>query len=171
MVFKRCLIGLQKGVSKRLKGHLLQAKKPLIRTLFMPFWFTDCEKLWQTEWDEKTEWHRDIYFNDIFLHEDKSDKTTNDTNCTKTEWHRDIYFKDIFLHEDWIDKTTNDTNCTKTEWYRDIYFNDIFLHEDRINKTTNYANDTNYITINISVIREIRSSYHKVQSSNLNVQR
>ena len=41
--------------------------------------------------------------------------------------------------------------------------------------TTNYANDTNYITISISVIREIRSSinssYHKVQSSMLKVQR
>ena len=31
--------------------------------------------------------------------------------------------------------------------------------------TTNFANDTNYIIINISVIREIRSSYHKVQCS------
>ena len=28
---KRCLIGLQKGVSKGLKGHLLQAKRALIR--------------------------------------------------------------------------------------------------------------------------------------------
>ena len=27
---KRCLIGLQKGVSKGLKGHLLQAKRALI---------------------------------------------------------------------------------------------------------------------------------------------
>ena len=77
----------------------------------MPDSFADCENIWQTEWDKKTEWHRDIYFNDIFLHEDRIDKTTND------------------------------------------------------------ANDTNYITINISVIREIRSSYHKVQSSNLKLQR
>ena len=114
----------------------MQAKKPLIRTLFVPDWLADCENIWQTEWDKKTEWHRDICFNDIFL------------------------------HEDWIDKTANDTNCTKTEWHRDIYFNDIFLHEDKSDKTTNYANDTNYITINISVIREIRSSYHKVQTSN-----
>ena len=30
--------------------------------------------------------------------------------------------------------------------------------------TTNYANDTNYIAISISVIREIRSSNHKVQN-------
>ena len=28
---KRCLIGLQKGVSKGLKGHLLQVKRALIR--------------------------------------------------------------------------------------------------------------------------------------------
>ena len=82
MVFKRCLIRFQKGVNKRLKGRLLQAKKPLIRTLFVPDWLADCENIWQTEWDKKTEWHRDIYFNDIFLHEDKSDKTTNDANCT-----------------------------------------------------------------------------------------
>ncbi len=30
VVFKRCLTGLQKGVSKGLKGHLLQAKWALI---------------------------------------------------------------------------------------------------------------------------------------------
>ena len=34
--FKRCLIRLQKGVNKRLKEHLLQTKKPLIRTQFVP---------------------------------------------------------------------------------------------------------------------------------------
>ena len=53
-------------------------------------------------------------------------------------------------------------------------------------KTTNYANDTNYLAIRISVIREIRShrkfqvqcsninvssSYHKVQNSKFKVQR
>ena len=43
MVFKRCLIGLQKGVSKGLKGHLLQAKRALIRIEFMPFLFSVCE--------------------------------------------------------------------------------------------------------------------------------
>ena len=37
--------------------------------------------------------------------------------------------------------------------------------------TTNYANDTNSLVIRIRAIREIRSSYHKVQSSNLKVQR
>jgi len=31
MVFKRCLIGLQKGVNKTSKGHLLEAKRALIR--------------------------------------------------------------------------------------------------------------------------------------------
>ena len=31
VVFKRCLNGLQKGVSNVLKGHLLQAKRALIR--------------------------------------------------------------------------------------------------------------------------------------------
>ncbi len=36
--------------------------------------------------------------------------------------------------------------------------------------TTNYANDTNSLAIMIRAIREIRSSYHKVQSSMLKVQ-
>ena len=31
MVRKRCLIGLQKGVNKTSKGHLLEAKRALIR--------------------------------------------------------------------------------------------------------------------------------------------
>ena len=31
LLFKRCLIGLQKGVSKGLKEHLLQAQRALIR--------------------------------------------------------------------------------------------------------------------------------------------
>ena len=39
MVSKRCLIGLQKGVSKGLKGHLLQAKRALIGSLLTPFLF------------------------------------------------------------------------------------------------------------------------------------
>ena len=37
--------------------------------------------------------------------------------------------------------------------------------------TVVYANDTNSLAIRIRAIREIRSSYHKVQSSNLKVQR
>ena len=37
--FKRCLIGLQKGVSKGLKGHLLQAKRALIESQLTPFYF------------------------------------------------------------------------------------------------------------------------------------
>ena len=37
--------------------------------------------------------------------------------------------------------------------------------------TTNYANDTNSLAIRIRTIREIRSSYHKVQSSMFKVQR
>ncbi|BBA29795.1 hypothetical protein PMEL_200319 [Prevotella melaninogenica] len=32
VVFKRCLVELQKGVSKSLKGHLLQAKRALIES-------------------------------------------------------------------------------------------------------------------------------------------
>ena len=36
---------------------------------------------------------------------------------------------------------------------------------------SNLANDTNYLAIGISVIREIRSSYHKVQNSKFRVQR
>ena len=31
MVCKRCLIGLQKGINKTSKGHLLEAKRALIR--------------------------------------------------------------------------------------------------------------------------------------------
>ena len=40
MGFERCLIGLQKGVSKGLKGHLLQAKRALIGSQLMPFSFS-----------------------------------------------------------------------------------------------------------------------------------
>ena len=34
--FQRCLSGLQKGVSKSRKGHLLQAKRALIRMQLSP---------------------------------------------------------------------------------------------------------------------------------------
>ena len=37
--FERCLIGLQKGVSKGAKGHLLQAKRALIGSQLTPFLF------------------------------------------------------------------------------------------------------------------------------------
>ena len=37
--FERCLIGLQKGVSKGLKEHLLQAKRALIESQLTPFLF------------------------------------------------------------------------------------------------------------------------------------
>ena len=40
MVFKRCLVRLQKGVSKTSKGHLLQAKRALIRMELTPFYFS-----------------------------------------------------------------------------------------------------------------------------------
>ena len=43
MQHKRCLIVLQKGVSKSLKGHLLQAKRALIQSQFMPFRFVVSE--------------------------------------------------------------------------------------------------------------------------------
>ena len=39
-ISKRCFIGLQKGVSKRLKGHLLQGKRALIRMELTPFDFS-----------------------------------------------------------------------------------------------------------------------------------
>ena len=40
VVSKRCLIVLQKGVSKGLKGHLLQAKRALIESQLTPFSFS-----------------------------------------------------------------------------------------------------------------------------------
>ena len=57
MLFKRCLLGLQKGVSKGLKGHLLQAKRALIRMELTPFYFSAFEFLLQyrvTEEDRVT---------------------------------------------------------------------------------------------------------------------
>ena len=47
--FKRCLIGLQKGVSWTSKGHLLQAKRALIASLFAVFTKVIYEKLGQNE--------------------------------------------------------------------------------------------------------------------------
>ena len=44
---KRCLIGLQKGVSNVAKGHLLQAKRALIASHFVVFIKAICEKLGQ----------------------------------------------------------------------------------------------------------------------------
>ena len=41
--FKRCLVRLQKGVSKGLKGHLLQAKRALIRMELTPYYFSRFE--------------------------------------------------------------------------------------------------------------------------------
>ena len=43
MGFKRCLVGLQKGVSKTSKGHLLQAKRALIESQLTPFYFSFFE--------------------------------------------------------------------------------------------------------------------------------
>ena len=40
VVFKRCLVRVEKGVSKGLKGHLLQAKRALIRMELTPFYFS-----------------------------------------------------------------------------------------------------------------------------------
>ena len=41
--FKRCLVRLQKGVSKSSKGHLLQAKRALIESQLTPFYFSDFD--------------------------------------------------------------------------------------------------------------------------------
>ena len=49
---KRCLIGLQKGVSKGLKGHLLQAKRALIERQFTHLRFSILELSFQ---DRRTE--------------------------------------------------------------------------------------------------------------------
>ena len=45
VVLKRCLIGLQKGVSNVLKGHLLQAKRALIERQKSIYWKRKWEKL------------------------------------------------------------------------------------------------------------------------------
>ena len=47
VVFKRCLIGLQKGVSKGLKEHLLQAQRVLVECRFIVFTQLVGEKLGQ----------------------------------------------------------------------------------------------------------------------------
>ena len=39
LVQKRCLIGLQKGVNKTSKGHLLQAERASFRPLKSMYWF------------------------------------------------------------------------------------------------------------------------------------
>ncbi len=43
VVSKRCLIRIRKGVSKGLKGHLLQAKRALIESQLTPFLFSVFE--------------------------------------------------------------------------------------------------------------------------------
>ena len=53
MEFKRCLIRLQKGVSKGLKGHLLEAKRALIASHFMVFTKSVCEKFGQNSHFQK----------------------------------------------------------------------------------------------------------------------
>ena len=41
--FKRCLLRVQKGVTKGLKGHLLQANRALIRMELTPSYFSRFE--------------------------------------------------------------------------------------------------------------------------------
>ena len=136
MVFKRCLIGLQKGVSKRLKGHLLQAKKPLIRTLFVPDWLADCENIWQTEWDKRQ--------NDIETYASMTYFRTK-TKATRLRMTR------IARRQNDIETYASMTYfCTKTKATR-----------------LRIARMTRIIIANIiREIRVIRSSNHKVQSSN-----
>ena len=43
MLFKRCLLRFQKGVSKGLKGHLLKAKRALIRMELTTSYFSRFE--------------------------------------------------------------------------------------------------------------------------------
>ena len=86
---KRCLIGLQKGVSKGLKGHLLKAKRALIERQLMPFWFSILEFSLQdgrteedrrTEGQKETEWQNDrMTKNDRRTKEDRMTKWTKRT--------------------------------------------------------------------------------------------
>ena len=50
MVCKRCLIGLQKGVNKTSKGHLLEAKRALIRVQLSLNKNRSSEKYLQRGW-------------------------------------------------------------------------------------------------------------------------
>jgi hypothetical protein len=46
-VFERCFVRVQKGVTKGLKGHLLQAKRALFASRLVVFINSKCEKLGQ----------------------------------------------------------------------------------------------------------------------------
>ena len=60
LILKRCLIGLQKGVSKGLKGHLLEAKRAWIESQFMLFLFLIFDFYLQYGGGEKEKGEYDI---------------------------------------------------------------------------------------------------------------
>ena len=47
LLFKMCLVGVQKGVSKASKGHLLQAYWASFRSQKSMFWKVGCENIGQ----------------------------------------------------------------------------------------------------------------------------
>ena len=60
LILKRCLIGLQKGVNKGSKGHLLEAKRAWIESQFMLFLFLRFDFYLQYAGGEKEEGEYDI---------------------------------------------------------------------------------------------------------------
>ena len=60
LILKRCLIGLQKGVNKGSKGHLLEAKRAWIESQFMLFLFLSFDFYLQNGGGEREEVEYDI---------------------------------------------------------------------------------------------------------------
>ena len=57
LILKRCLIGLQKGVNKGSKGHLLETKRAWIESQFMLFLFFRLDFYLQYGGGEREKWN------------------------------------------------------------------------------------------------------------------